>query len=316
MAGPSGRGAAGENAVLIAPMSERMANLAQAPHVRYGEADGRRGIGWFAVGLDGDELPHVRPAAARRAFFDQPTAARGDGERPALFQRRRPRLSARGNFLLQRKRKGAAVCAQRTRRTFRIPRRADRRAQFHQGGIEIANVSRGQDFLGASPEPLVYAGIARFAAHCIQAAQDARDIPVEDRGAIAERDGSDRACGVPADAGQFQERFDVLGNVAVALGDDVPGCRQQIAAARIISQALPKAEHGLLVGGREIGQRRKFIHKPHEIWDNGGHLRLLKHDFADQDVVWIGRRRPPRQIAPVTAVPTQEPGLQRRRHRD
>ena len=60
-------------------------------------------------------------------------------------------------------------------------------------------------------------------------------------------------------------------------------------------------------------RHREPLHEPFEVGDNGSHLRLLKHRFADEDVIRVrqfaGRgawRDAPRQVAPLAAIPVDE----------
>jgi hypothetical protein len=66
---------------------------------------------------------------------------------------------------------------------------------------------------------------------------------------------------------------------------DLPGCCLEIARPAVIAQPLPEQEHVLLVGSRQVGQRRKPLEEAVKIRDDRRHLRLLKHRLADQHVI-------------------------------
>jgi len=206
----------------------------------------------------------------------------------------------RGQLGLPPSRARGADVAQRTDETTRVARRADRRAEIHEPLVVVAGVFRGDRGRGELGE----AASARRAGRVVErvdAREDPRDVPVDDRQAMPERDRTDRARGVGADAGQ---RRDVVGLVwkaaAVPLDDRARGLVQR-PGARVVTQSRPQREHLVERSRRERRDRRKPREPPLPVRQHGLQARLLRHDLADPDRVRIAHP-PPGQIAPVAAV--------------
>src|SRR5262249_15995865 len=99
--------------------------------------------------------------------------------------------------------------------------------------------------------------------------------------------------------------------LAIELRNNLSRCGMEVASPRVVAEALPESQDVLLVGRRQIADRRKASDKAMEVRNDGSDLRLLKHRLADEHVIGIdaGIRRPlvfgpaPWEVAPVEVVP-------------
>jgi hypothetical protein len=87
--------------------------------------------------------------------------------------------------------------------------------------------------------------------------------------------------------------------------------RAEIPSARVVTKTLPGVENFLFGRCREGGKMWEAPHPLVIIRDDGGDLRLLKHELGDEDGVRIARAAP-RKIAAVFAVPGKESAAERR----
>ena len=100
------------------------------------------------------------------------------------------------------------------------------------------------------------------------------------------------------------------GKLAAVLRHDLLGRGVQAASAAVVAQALPQAQHLLLVGGRKRLDCRKRRDETLEIRLHCRNGRLLQHHLADPHAIGIARP-PPRQVAGVLAVPREQPPAKR-----
>ena len=81
----------------------------------------------------------------------------------------------------------------------------------------------------------------------------------------------------------------------------------QVARTGVITQPCPQFEHGI---ERRRGQRidgRKALEKTLVVGNDRRHLRLLQHDFRQPDAVSIARPLPGQIVAPLLALPDDQP---------
>ena len=85
----------------------------------------------------------------------------------------------------------------------------------------------------------------------------------------------------------------------------------QITRAGVISQPFPRFEHFFLSclgkrgeGGEALKEREI---KPRQ---DGVDLRLLQHDFAEVDAVWVFGGAPWQVLAAMGAIPAEERGVE------
>jgi len=79
----------------------------------------------------------------------------------------------------------------------------------------------------------------------------------------------------------------------------------QISSSSVVAQALPGMKDIVLFGRSERGKARETPQPVFVIADNRRDLGLLKHEFGNQDAVWIARLTP-REVAAMTAIPIHE----------
>jgi len=121
-------------------------------------------------------------------------------------------------------------------------------------------------------------------------------VDVDGQDVAAVRETGDRVGGVPADAGQLREV------VGPPMRRDLLRGAVQVERAPVVAEPLPLADH---VGGRGRSERvdgRPALEPGPPPRHDAVDLRLLCHDFRDQDRVRISRL-PPREIARVFPVP-------------
>ena len=142
-----------------------------------------------------------------------------------------------------------------------------------------------------------------------ETAQHALDVAIHQRLVLVEGQAQNRARGIVADARQRQQSLALLRQPAGMLqGYNLRGL-VQIARPRIVTQPFPQLQDGLLIGSGQRLDGRKDLQPPHIVIADGLDARLLGHDFADPDRVWIAhacRRGAPGQFALMATVPGNE----------
>jgi hypothetical protein len=126
--------------------------------------------------------------------------------------------------------------------------------------------------------------------------QHARDVAVDQRRALAERDRRDRAGGVRPDAGHAAELGGARRQRPTEPRVDRPGAGVEVARPRVVPQARPRGEHVVERGVRERRHRREPGHPTLPVRDHRRDPGLLQHDLADPDRIRVAGA-PPRQIA-------------------
>ncbi len=137
------------------------------------------------------------------------------------------------------------------------------------------------------------------------AKQDARDVGVQDGGALTECEAPDRAGGVRADALEGEQRGFVGGQLAAVTLDRLACDRMKPARPDVVAERPPRVRDVALVRGRERRERRVAIQPLVVLGQHAVHLRLLQHHFRDEDVVRIAGAAPG-QIPAVGAIPRQQ----------
>ena len=79
----------------------------------------------------------------------------------------------------------------------------------------------------------------------------------------------------------------------------------EISGPCVVAEPAPLLHDGLGAGAGELLQRRKPGHESREVLQNTAHLRLLQHEFGNQDGIGIARV-PPGEIARRFSVPRQK----------
>jgi hypothetical protein len=250
------------------------------------------------------QLPQPAEQPGGRAAREHELAARLDPHQRARELGQLVRLLARRHhrqLALHAGARGRTARPERAREAARLAWGAQRRAELHQALIQVA----GRGVLGerrhqrARMLPRRALARRRFdvGADREHAREHARHVAVDERRALAERDRRDRAGGVRPDPRHAAQ----LGRAARQLARDRARPRPQVARARVVAEARPRAEHVVERRRGERGHRREPLHPPRPVRDHGLHARLLQHHLADPDRVRVARS-PPGQVAPHARV--------------
>src|SRR5262249_32637580 len=140
---------------------------------------------------------------------------------------------------------------------------------------------------------------------------DPLDIPVNRGLAPVEGDRGDRRCGVVADAGKSAQCRALFGEYAVVPLDHSAGAGVKIAGTRVIAEPLPEWWELVERCGGQHANIRPTRHESVEIWSDTRYRRLLQHDLAEPDAVWVGpdpSGSAPWQVAAMTVVPAEKGG--------
>jgi hypothetical protein len=82
-------------------------------------------------------------------------------------------------------------------------------------------------------------------------------------------------------------------------------CGMEISCASVVSKALPRPKHLVFASPCKRGEIGKPVEPFVIIRDHGGDLRLLEHEFGNEDCVRIADPAPG-EIAPMPTIPTQQ----------
>ena len=146
----------------------------------------------------------------------------------------------------------------------------------------------------------------RIAAAHKYAEQDARDVRVEDGGAFSKRETANRAGCVLTNALKREQRVFVGRQLAAVPRHRFACDALQPFGADVVPERPPCLCHFVLGRGSERMERRKFLEPLGVFRQHPIDLRLLQHDLGHENVVRI-RRLSPRKIAPVPAIPGEQP---------
>ena len=143
---------------------------------------------------------------------------------------------------------------------------------------------------------------ARVAFESVDAGEHARDVPVDQRDVLPERQRGDGGSGVRSEARQLaQFGSSPRKRAARRLRRFV-----QVARAGVVAEAAPEGEHVVEWRARQLAQRGKAREEAPVVGDDHVDARLLQHHLAHPDAVGIARLAAPRQIALVRPEPLQE----------
>ena len=138
-----------------------------------------------------------------------------------------------------------------------------------------------------------------------EAVQQAADIDIHHRDRAVMGEGGDRARRVRPDAGQRLQLRDILRHAPAMHRDDRLRQPLQVDRPPVVAEAGPRPDHVARwrirerLDGRELRQPRLPLR------DDAVHLRLLQHQFGDENRVRIPHA-PPRQVAPLPRVPVEQ----------
>jgi cob(I)alamin adenosyltransferase len=135
--------------------------------------------------------------------------------------------------------------------------------------------------------------------------EHACDVGVENGGALAEGEAQNRPGRVFADTLERPQRRFVARQLAPVAFDGLARNRVQAPRTNVVSERPPRGRNVGFGRGRERLQRG-ILRQPLVILRKDTvHLSLLEHHLGDEDTVGIAGQ-PPRQVAPVAAVPFEK----------
>src|ERR1700675_1965702 len=138
-----------------------------------------------------------------------------------------------------------------------------------------------------------------------ESVQHTLDISVDYGYGLGKRDAGDGGGGVASDAGQREQGFGIPREGAAVFPGNLPRGLMQHARAPGVAQTAPGCQHGVFGScGERLDIRKAFEENPVVVKD-GGHARLLQHNFAEPDAIGIASFAP-RKVAAMLIVPAQQ----------
>ena len=101
--------------------------------------------------------------------------------------------------------------------------------------------------------------------------------------------GGNRAGGIGANTGQFEQAFLGIGEDAVMVVCDNFGALMQIARPGIVAKPLPTMQNIIKFSTGKVGDSRPALQKRMKIRTHRLHGGLLQHNFAEPYMIWIGQ---------------------------
>jgi hypothetical protein len=166
----------------------------------------------------------------------------------------------------------------------------------------FARVPSRQKLGRVRPELFASASGVDWSLQIEEPGENAGDVCFDQRDRLVESKGRDCIRGVTADAGQIADGIRRPWEATALLLIDGDRGGPQISGAGIIAEALPGVENFIFASGSKGSDRRKPAQPFIIIRNDGSDLGLLKHEFGNENGIWI-RRSPPGEIAGVPAVP-------------
>ena len=246
------------------------------------------------------ENPEAAPAPAR--FLEQKSIAmESESVRFSELFRQRPGFFDGKSLGILR----AAKFVYRTNPTLRRGCRANERTEIHERGIIRRCSARGEKIDGAIPDCFAASGGIDRLAHIEQTRHDARDICFDQWNGSIERKCRNGVRRVTPDPRKRAKIVDLVRQHSAVLTENDFCESMQIARSGVVTQSLPAVENAGLRSKREGGKIGEAAKPLIVIRKDGGDLGLLKHELGNEDRVGVADP-PPRQVAPVSAIPTQK----------
>ncbi len=183
--------------------------------------------------------------------------------------------------------------------TARLVRYAHGCAEFHHRLIEVPWPGIGEKRLRMLPD------LRRSQIDAGKSLQHTLDIAIDNGYGPIKRDAGDGGSSVASDAGQGEQGFGILRKAPAVLYGDLLRALVQHARAPIVAEAAPGGQH---VIRRSCGERldiRKTVEEYPVVVEDGGHARLLQHDFAEPDAIGIASFAPGK-VAAMLIVPAEK----------
>ena len=168
--------------------------------------------------------------------------------------------------------------------------------------------------LGLGPQALEHLRARGIARDARMAREHAPHVAVEDRAALAAREGRDRRRGRAPHAGQLDERFERTGKCRrtlrhLARGAGAGCARARSSPARSTARARrPRTRRRTATSGKRA--RKALVVRNH-----GRDLRLLQHDLREPDAIGVARALPRQAVAAVAPLPDDDARGERGRAR-
>src|SRR3989344_5696012 len=115
--------------------------------------------------------------------------------------------------------------------------------------------------------------------------EDAADIGIETRRREVEGKVPDRGCSVLTDAFDALQLFHGFWKNSVKVFGNCFRCVTETKRPRVIAHTAPGNEHLAIRCLRKVSQRRKCLKEAFEGDLHARNLRLLQHDFGDEDAI-------------------------------
>ena len=213
-----------------------------------------------------------------------------------------------GGFSFSRKRYWIASATKffhRTNLATRTARGANEGAQIHHRVLEITRAFCGNELCRSIPQFLPTGGRIDWRANIEKAAENASGIGFDQGQGLVE---SEYANGVGSVTANPRQRFQLIGSnrkFPARFFDDGFSATVKITRPRIISEALPCLQNVRFSRSGKRAESGEASQPPIIVRDDGCDLRLLKHDFGNEDGIGIASLAPGK-IALVVTEPVGE----------
>ena len=219
----------------------------------------------------------------------------------------RGRVAGSSAFVVRIERVSRAVAPHRAEQALRLARRAERGAEIHQRLVEVEHVAVRQHRPRHVPERPLHRVRLRIAAADEDAKEHPRDVGVEDRGALAEREAQDGAGRVLADA---LERRAASSRPTAARRRSARPTRARsraAAAAGCCSRAAARSRRRRASGAAASASSVGYL-SSHSWYFGSTRSTCVCCSITSDTRMWYGSRRlPPGQVASVSPVPLEQP---------
>ena len=199
---------------------------------------------------------------------------------------------------------GHAVGLHRTVAALRTAAHAHRGPQVHQPlGIRFDACATGQQGLRKVPQGPQPRRSGHILPKGAVASQDALDVAVQNRHALARRKGGNRSGRRPADARQALQHSCIGWEPSAMARQHGLRAGVQVARTAVVAQAAPQGQHLLHPRIRQVCHRGKALKESAVVAQHGRHLGLLQHDLRQPDTVGVTGALPGQAVASIPVLP-------------
>ena len=172
-------------------------------------------------------------------------------------------------------------------RHFGLARDADHRAEIHQRLVEVEDVRRGTSARTRAHRWRFIAWLFGSPVADEHAEQHARDVGVENRRALAEREAADRAGGVGADAFERQQRLFVGRQLAAVARDRFARDRLQPLRPDVVAERIPR-RRSLRVSGAAASASSDGYFSSHSAYFGSTRSTCVCCSMISETRMWYG----------------------------